>query len=153
MTLALNITAAQAQGSFQAASVLEPLATFLGDHVTSVQLAGSSAASATQVRPGRDLDKVDLESTSVSGFILLTTQHQLALAALHEYQLQGSAAGSSYAQCVLQLCRSIVAAQSPDPVRGPALILQPCYRQWRLSDAIVMQHCGCPNPSPSEGLL
>ena len=49
--MAVNITVGQAASAFQQAAVLEPVATFLGDHVASVQLAGSSPTSAGQVQP------------------------------------------------------------------------------------------------------
>ena len=48
--MAVNITVDQQQGSFQQASVLEPLTTFLGDHVASVQLATSAPTSTGQVQ-------------------------------------------------------------------------------------------------------
>ena len=49
--MAVNITVGQAPNAFQRAAVLEPVATFLGDHVASVQLAGSSPTSNGQVQP------------------------------------------------------------------------------------------------------
>ena len=43
--MAVNITVDQQQAAFQQASVVDPVTTFLGDHVASVQLATSAPTS------------------------------------------------------------------------------------------------------------
>ena len=50
VTMAVNITVDQQQAAFQQATVVDPVTTFLGDHVASVQLATSAPTSTGQVQ-------------------------------------------------------------------------------------------------------